>query len=678
MKLTIASLISTALLLGACGVSNPKDGLDSESQASLGFNGLGFNGLGFNGLGFNGLGFNGLGFNGLGFNGLGFNGLGFNGTGFSNTLPPGQWGSDWGLDAWLNNREVDGTAPINKADRDEGLVGMAYWTQCACAAGDNLPWTGNNPYPTPHTETRYFPGAFNLAPNWCHGTGPVPAAEQEAVTACLLARVNELGFHNALSLRGSDSSLALGDNEKLFMAWPEAQYWGNAWETADSISDGTHFFKNSRAFTCYYAGDPLAQDLSLIIGRSLPWLGHGGAVKTALSCLDDGTVDGSQWEGFTNYTRSSSAGYSIDPAVGTAGVNNGYANGYQDAYSGSEFVTFRGLAPKRQISAYTGAWADLEPGNWDGPPCADVPGAKDGCSCYSTYCSREAENGGIGEAPAEAPGRCNICASFVKSNGCKGTTVNCKPGTSCVRERALSSLTPGCWLDVGFTRPFDFLSGSWVTGTANLHKAATLIFSYANGTKSPASILIRDNLRALPISGAGFAPTAGWNDYQRKFIYPVYPGNATFSGSTPGIDIAIAVDPASPVFPYLDYAQLWASPPFGEQRREIYWSENEQAFFPGDRVCSPLKVEADTDFTRAGLVHFRPQVSGADLSELTITLTHGNKTVEYHPSGKDSEWSAWEDAFASDDPLKGGWELCIESPGSTGVLEKWQMELKDR
>ena len=234
MKLTMTFLISATLVLGGCGTPPLGENLSSNTQDGVVYNGVVYNGIGFFGTDYTG----------LGYNGSGYQGIGFTGSTLTNSLPTMYWGADWGLNDWLNNREVDGITPINKADRDASLVALAYWTECACAAGDNLPWTGNNPYPTPHTETRYFSGAFNLAPNWCHGTGPVPAAEQEAVSACLLARVNELGFHNALSLRGSDSSLALGDNEKLFMAWPEAQYWGNAWETADSISDGTHFFKN--------------------------------------------------------------------------------------------------------------------------------------------------------------------------------------------------------------------------------------------------------------------------------------------------------------------------------------------------------------------------------------------------------------------------------------------------
>ena len=98
--------------------------------------------------------------------------------------------------------------------------------------------TGNNPF-TGVTETRTFQGAFDLAPTWCRGTGTVLLEEMQAVSACLFARMNTKGIHNPLSLRGVNSSLALGDNEKLFMAYPEGQFFGNIWDASDKIFDPT-------------------------------------------------------------------------------------------------------------------------------------------------------------------------------------------------------------------------------------------------------------------------------------------------------------------------------------------------------------------------------------------------------------------------------------------------------
>ena len=65
----------------------------------------------------------------------------------------------------------------------------------------------------------------------------MPTQELEAASACLYARVNNKGIHNVLSIRGFESSLALSDNERPFMAYPEGQIIGNDWGITPSFQD---------------------------------------------------------------------------------------------------------------------------------------------------------------------------------------------------------------------------------------------------------------------------------------------------------------------------------------------------------------------------------------------------------------------------------------------------------
>ena len=674
MKKHVLALISTTYLLIGCHAEpGALPDQAQTQQASLGWNGLGWNGLGWNGLGWNG-----LGWNGLGWNGLGWNGLGWNGIGFSNTSVP----TDWGLNAWIN-------APgISTAERESRLAGLEYWTGCACAPTDNVRWTGNNPATPGITETRYFRGNFDLAPTWCRGTGTIPLSEQQAVSACLIARVNTKGIHNALSMRGMNDSLKLGDNEKLFMAYPEGQFWGNIWDASPSIQNPVTgaYYANPRAFACYFPdtgglSSSLHKDLQIIIGRTCEWGGCDDHLKTTHLCSQSGSVDGSYSPAFANAGLTAPITPTSDAAQTYSGWNRSSLNSYQDTVTGHENTQIYGKT-FRQMSIFLGAWADLEVENWkDGLYQCDAScGSKDGCSCYDSYC-RGGEGSQSGEAlRCESPGTCNNCQTIVRAVSTKcGASAACKGPDDCVRDHKLVALSPSCWINVQFTRPWDLLSGSYVSGTANPHKAGTLTFRYSNGNPEDLSIQIRDQIRSLSIPGGGFATTGSWDTYATKSIYPIYPGRASFAGSVPALEIAIAGDPAS-TFPHLDYAQLFVGPPMGVKPRELYWSLDKVDLSPKGPTCVKIVVDPSTEFTRANFVRILPQVSGVDLSEVKTSITHNGQTAYYQPSDSKDEpqWSTWMDTFFRDEPTKEPWLVCVDGGGAKGTIDNVYLELQQK
>ena len=665
-KHVLALMSVTYLLMGCNAEPNLSQSVDNKRQSSLGWNSLGWNSLGWNSLGWNSLGWNSLGWNSLGWNGLGWTGSGFSGMGIT---------TDWGLDPWINE------PGITMSDREDRFKGVAYWTGCACGTGDSLVWTGNNPFTPGVTETRTFQGAFDLAPTWCRGTGTVPLEEMQAVSACLFARMNTKGIHNPLSLRGVNSSLALGDNEKLFMAYPEGQFFGNIWDASDKIFDPTtsRYYKNLRAYSCIFpsgaSSASLNRDLQIIVGRDCEWGNCSSHMKTLLQCSQSGSTDGSQSVAYIDPTLTMSLGSDSDPSVSYSGANASYANGYQDTITGSQFVEYRGNK-YRQISVFLGAWADLETENWKDASykCDDGCAPMDGCKCYDTYCRGGEQT--QGEAVrCEAPSACNNCQTVVRSPGPKcGLSQACKGPDDCVRDRKLVALDAACWLPIQFTRPWDILSGSWVSGTANPHKAGTLLFRYSNGTPEELSIQIRDQIRNLPIPGTGFQPTGSWDNYDNKYIYPIYPGRTTFSPGTPGIEIAIAGDPASQ-FPHLDYAQIFVGPPLGVSPRELYWNTDPVDIDPNGVVCTKVRVEKDSDFRLASLVRVNLKLRDADPAALDVTLSHNGQKTAYLPSKDDASWSEWDETFAKDDPREDAWEVCVNGNGSSGRIEAVQLEL---
>ncbi|WP_428265587.1 RCC1 domain-containing protein [Haliangium sp.] len=195
-----------AILTAGAGVGcalSPDDHTDTasgeRSSALTTTNGLGLNGLGLNGLGLNGLGLNGLGLNGLGLNGLGLNGLGLN-----------------GLDVSLMNLNGVELDTQEEADFEEVIP---YLVECALSETQSVTIYDSV------GQAHAYSGLLGLAEEWADG--PLSAAGERFVSACLGARSNPEGLTVQLSLR--HASLATTAVERDLYRVHEGAFWGTVW-----------------------------------------------------------------------------------------------------------------------------------------------------------------------------------------------------------------------------------------------------------------------------------------------------------------------------------------------------------------------------------------------------------------------------------------------------------------
>jgi len=200
----IAAMVMGCLLLGCNG--GDTDGAEGRQGALVGENGLSANGLSANGLSANGLSANGLLLNGLSANGLSANGLSANGL------------SANGLSA--NGLSANGLLVASLAEPLNQRF-MTYLVSCALPAGHSVTFQSGS---TSFT----FSGEIGLAPAWENGA--CDESCQRWVSACLLARVNHLGVHREISMRGETSALALDRQELQQYSEAEATYFGNLFQ----------------------------------------------------------------------------------------------------------------------------------------------------------------------------------------------------------------------------------------------------------------------------------------------------------------------------------------------------------------------------------------------------------------------------------------------------------------
>jgi hypothetical protein len=215
---------SSLLSLTACAVSPAEEEeVGAAQQAEKGRNGLTSNGLMNNGLTNNGLINNGLTNNGL----------------INNGLTSGGIASVSDLQSELD------------ANPDAQMF-LSYVVSCALPAGASVVIPSLAQPGTSYT----FAGGLGVAPDW--GSADTSACDttcQEWVSACVISRVNYLGEHVPLSLRGDNPGLALEEGE--LEAYPdrEATYFGNVFTSPQQL------------YGCQTTGDDLT-----LIGRPC---GHG-------------------------------------------------------------------------------------------------------------------------------------------------------------------------------------------------------------------------------------------------------------------------------------------------------------------------------------------------------------------------------------------------------------------
>jgi hypothetical protein len=175
---TWVSLIAMIFWAGAPGCG-PQDSLEEVTLASQSAELASLNGLTANGLTANGLSANGLSANGLSANGLSANGLSANGLSTST------------FSAWFSN------------DPAMADMMMRYVVRCAVPDGETRSYTDTA---TGQSYTWY--GALGLAPGWASGAAPA-LAEQQIITACVMAHVNRYGLSIPISVLGRDAQGAL-------------------------------------------------------------------------------------------------------------------------------------------------------------------------------------------------------------------------------------------------------------------------------------------------------------------------------------------------------------------------------------------------------------------------------------------------------------------------------------
>jgi hypothetical protein len=192
----------------------------------------------FNGLIANGLMTNGLRMNGLRMNGLRMNGLRMNGLSFNDLSQP------------------------------DSMTVMTYIASCALPAGDSISFTVAG-------ETQTYWGALGFAPELNSAGGLQDAAQQEKLTACLMARTNAVGLHILISLTDTQGASARDPSEASTFNLFEAYYLGNVMADSPWMSScaGDHTPSDAAGLTskgrtcsmstiCGFTPLPMCPDLS--------------------------------------------------------------------------------------------------------------------------------------------------------------------------------------------------------------------------------------------------------------------------------------------------------------------------------------------------------------------------------------------------------------------------------
>jgi len=209
---TIAVGISLGAMVGLAGCGDQRWDEDTAHVVAAieSENGLSGNGLALNGLTLNGLSGNGLSGNGLSGNGLSGNGLSGNGFAFYGLSSPGGLSSTYGLMTTDGGREI-----------------VKYMVKCALPAGQSFTASDQN------GVSYTWPGAIGVAPA-AIGTGTCDLDCQEALSACMLAHVNNSGAHIGIWLDGPDQGIGWGGSPNY--PYQEGAFFGNLFAAGPTTS----------------------------------------------------------------------------------------------------------------------------------------------------------------------------------------------------------------------------------------------------------------------------------------------------------------------------------------------------------------------------------------------------------------------------------------------------------
>lgn len=338
--------------------------------------------VGTNGLGANGLGANGLGSNGLGSNGLGSNGLGSNGLVTANTQN------------WL---QTEPTA----------LTTMPYIVACAAASGTTVRATVNGVSYT-------WPGNFGLAPNWLNNT-PLTTAQQEWVSACLLASVNLAGQHVWVSFRSADATVPSLASERSAYNCREAAFMGNLFtaSSADPLplvqcrdngaqtGTGRSCDPNQKNYNCAvdcYAACDKSSDAFSSCSVSV-----NGALRTysrvLTTYLPTDSAQGCPGWGYNVTSRS--AGFSSNGAGSSWSWGWGYTLGYSSCSEHCGGYASSGCSCAPDCAANGNCCADFAPLCGTQPPYVAPTSGQSSCPAgYSTYTGYLGGSGAVSYWPS--------------------------------------------------------------------------------------------------------------------------------------------------------------------------------------------------------------------------------------------------------------------------------------
>ncbi|MET0405347.1 MAG: hypothetical protein ABW123_23225 [Cystobacter sp.] len=160
---------------------------------------------------------NGLSLNGLSLNGLSLNGLSLNGLSSAEFL------------TWFNQSDNGNVAG------HEAL--MHYLVLCALPEGEELVFHNKV------LDVSYvWKGRMGLAPGWASGK-KAKVEEEQVISACLAAHVNNYGIHVPISVLGKDANddlIEFSQKELLEFGQREACFFGNLFVPGGTLFAGNH------------------------------------------------------------------------------------------------------------------------------------------------------------------------------------------------------------------------------------------------------------------------------------------------------------------------------------------------------------------------------------------------------------------------------------------------------